>query len=95
MTAGQYARVIVDQKGVDVVVSVFGPDGKLITAVDNPNGSQGAETVHITAEATGIYRLELSSFEKAAPPGIVSSETCGIATGNTSGQRTSYRTSRL
>ena len=35
---GQYARVIVEQKGIDVVVSLFGPDGKLITAVDNPNG---------------------------------------------------------
>ena len=69
VTAGQYARVVVEQKGIDVVVSVFGPDRKLITAVDNPNGSQGAETVHITAEATGIYRLEVSSFEKLARPG--------------------------
>ena len=70
VTTGQYARVIVEQKGIDVVVSVFGPDGKLITAVDNPNGSQGAETVHITAEATGIYRLEVSSFDKDARPGL-------------------------
>jgi tetratricopeptide (TPR) repeat protein len=70
VATGQYARVIVDQKGIDVVVSLFGPDGKLITAVDNPNGSQGAETVHITAEATGIYRLEVTSFEKAAHPGL-------------------------
>lgn len=69
VTTGQYARVVVEQKGIDVVVSVFGPDGKLITAVDNPNGSQGAETVHITAEATGIYRLEVKSFEKLARPG--------------------------
>lgn len=63
---GQYARVIVDQRGIDVVVNLFGPDGKLITAVDNPNGSQGAETVHITAEATGIYRLEVAAFEPVA-----------------------------
>lgn len=69
VTNGQYARVIVEQKGIDVVVSVFGPDGKLITAVDNPNGSQGAETVHITAEATGVYRLEVTSFEKLVRPG--------------------------
>jgi len=69
VNTGQYARVIVEQKGIDVVVSLFGPDGKLITAVDNPNGSQGAETVHITAEAAGIYRLEVTSFEKLARPG--------------------------
>jgi CHAT domain-containing protein len=67
--AGQYVYVIVDQKGIDVVASLFGPDGKLITAVDGPNGSSGAEPVHITAEATGIYRIEVTSFEKDARPG--------------------------
>ena len=67
---GQYARVVVEQKGIDVVVNLFGPDGKLITAVDNPNGSQGAETVHITAEATGAYRLEVTAFDKLASPGL-------------------------
>ena len=70
VSSGQYARVVVEQKGIDVVVNLFGPDGKLITAVDNPNGSQGAETVHITAEATGTYRLEVTSFEKLARPGL-------------------------
>src|ERR1044072_9364081 len=39
VATGQYAYVIVDQKGIDVVASLFGPDGKLITAVDNPNGA--------------------------------------------------------
>ena len=77
VNAGQYARVIVEQQGIDVVVSVFGPDGKLITAVDNPNGSQGAETVHITAEATGLYRLEVTSFEKIARPGSYNVEITG------------------
>src|SRR6185369_6189223 len=67
--AGQYVYVIVDQKGIDVVASLFGPDGKLITAVDNPNGANGAEPVHITAEATGIYRIEVTAFEKSARPG--------------------------
>lgn len=70
VTTGQYARVVVDQRGIDVVVSLFGPDGKLITAVDNPNGSQGAETVHITAEATGTYRLEVKAFENVIQPGL-------------------------
>jgi hypothetical protein len=29
--AGQYARVIVDQRGIDVVVNLFGPDGRLVS----------------------------------------------------------------
>lgn len=61
--------MIVEQKGIDVVASLFAPDGTLITAVDNPNGSNGAEPVHITAEATGTYRIEVTSFEKGARPG--------------------------
>jgi len=69
VATGQYAYVIVDQKGIDVVASLFGPDGKLITAVDGPNGSNDIEPVHITAEATGIYRIEVTSFEKDARPG--------------------------
>ena len=69
LAAGQYAYVGVDQKGIDVVVKLFAPDGKLITEVDNPNGSQGLEPVHITAEATGIYRLEVSSFDADPAPG--------------------------
>jgi hypothetical protein len=28
MTAGQFAKVIVDQRGIDLVVIAFGPDGK-------------------------------------------------------------------
>lgn len=69
IVSGQYARVVIEQKGIDVVVKLFAPDGKLITEVDNPNGTQGPEPVHITAEATGIYRLEVRSFEKGALPG--------------------------
>ncbi|MEO6391733.1 MAG: tetratricopeptide repeat protein, partial [Pyrinomonadaceae bacterium] len=69
LNAGQYARVVVDQKWFDVAVKIFAPDGGLITEVDNPNGKLGPEPVHITAEATGIYRLEVRSFEAEARPG--------------------------
>jgi tetratricopeptide (TPR) repeat protein len=69
MTSGQYALVVVEQKKLDVVVKLFAPDGKLITAVDSPNGRLGPEPVHITAETTGIYRLEVISFQEDARPG--------------------------
>ena len=69
VSSGQYARVVIEQKGIDVVVKLFAPDGKLITAVDSPNGTHGPETVHITAEATGVYHLMVSSFTTDARPG--------------------------
>jgi CHAT domain-containing protein/tetratricopeptide (TPR) repeat protein len=69
IAAGQYANVVVDQKGIDVVVKLFAPDGKLITEVDSPNGTLGPEPVYVIAETTGIYRLEIGSLEKDATPG--------------------------
>jgi CHAT domain-containing protein len=63
MTAGQFARVIVDQKGVDLIVMAFGPDGKQLAWVDSPTGAQGAETILLVAGAPGKYRLELRSVE--------------------------------
>ncbi|MFL6229070.1 MAG: CHAT domain-containing protein [Pyrinomonadaceae bacterium] len=74
LAAGQYARVVVEQEGIDVVVKLFAPDGNLITAVDSPNGTQGPEIVHITSEATGTYRLEVRAFEKGAAPGRYEAE---------------------
>ncbi|MGB7922028.1 MAG: CHAT domain-containing protein [Pyrinomonadaceae bacterium] len=69
LTAGQYLYVIVDQRGIDVVVALFGPDGKKLIEVDSPNYWQGPEPVSITAETTGNYRLEVHSLEKTAAPG--------------------------
>src|ERR1044071_1215556 len=34
----QYLHVIVEQKGIDVVVTAFQPDGQKIIAIDSPNG---------------------------------------------------------
>ena len=69
VTLGQYLRVVVEQKGIDVVVSLFGPDGKKLTEVDSPNGTQGPEPVSLIAPASGNYRVEVVSPDKAVAPG--------------------------
>src|SRR4026207_617965 len=51
LKAGQVLYAVVDQRGVDIVVTVFGPDGKQISEIDSPNGDQGPEPVVINAEA--------------------------------------------
>src|ERR1700740_1363745 len=43
MTAGQFLSVVVDQLGIDLLVKVYGPDGRLISEFDSPNGTQGPE----------------------------------------------------
>lgn len=69
VTAGQYLHVVVDQRGIDVVVTLFGVDSKKLAEVDSPNGTQGPEPISMIIETTGNYRLEVRSPEKSAPAG--------------------------
>ena len=69
LAAGQLLRVVVDQRGVDVVVTLFAPDGKKLAEVDSPNGTQGPEPFALVTEAAGDYRLEVRSLEKTAAAG--------------------------
>jgi erythromycin esterase len=66
LKAGQYLDAAVNQRGVDVVVRVFDPEGQKIADIDSPNGKQGDEPIALEAKTTGTYRIEVSSFEKAA-----------------------------
>ncbi len=69
LTANQYLHVVVEQRGIDVVVVLFRPDGKKLTEVDSPNGTQGPEPLSWIAETMGQYRLEIRSLEKEAAAG--------------------------
>lgn len=69
LAAEQFMRVVVEQRGVDVVVALIGPGGEKLVEVDSPNGTQGPETVLAVTKASGSYRLEVRSPEKAAAPG--------------------------
>jgi CHAT domain-containing protein/Flp pilus assembly protein TadD len=69
LAAGQYLHVIADQRGIDVVVTLFAPDGKQVVEVDSPNGTPGPEPVSVIVETTGTYRLEVRSLEKDTPAG--------------------------
>src|SRR5262245_42986418 len=41
----QFLQLVVDQRGVDVVVRVIAPDGKSLGEFDSPNGDSGPENV--------------------------------------------------
>lgn len=69
LTAGQYLHVIVDQRGVDVVLVLFSPDGKKLSELDSPNGVKGPEDLQIVALVSGTYRLEVRALEAHAPLG--------------------------
>src|SRR6266542_6707296 len=69
MISGQYLHVLVDQRGIDVAVALFAPDGKKISEVDIEHLVDGSETVSAIAEAPGAYLIEERSAEKTAKAG--------------------------
>jgi CHAT domain-containing protein len=69
-TSGQYLHIVVEQRGIDVAVALFKPDGKKIGEVDGEQAAMGAETVSAIAEVAGAYRIEARSAEKIAKTGL-------------------------
>ena len=69
LQAGDFLHVVADQRGIDVVLAISGPDGKDVGSMDSLNGSFGPENVSIIAAAAGTYRIEVRSFDKNASAG--------------------------
>jgi len=67
--AGESASIVFRQIGVDLVVDVYDPDGKLLTTVDSPNGRDGDEPVEIIARQPGTYVLRVRPYGPEEPAG--------------------------
>jgi CHAT domain-containing protein/Flp pilus assembly protein TadD len=66
---GQFLHAVVEQLGIDVVLTLYGPDGKPIASMDSPNGKFGLEKISMITEVPGIYILEVASGDKNMPGG--------------------------
>jgi CubicO group peptidase (beta-lactamase class C family) len=64
LRAGEMMQTVVDQRGIDVVVRVLGPDGRRLSEVDSPNGTQGPEPVLFDAPAEGEYTVEVAPLDE-------------------------------
>jgi hypothetical protein len=69
MISGQYLHVVVAQRGIDVAVALFTPDGKKISEADSEHLIEGLETMSAIAEAPGAYLIEVRVPEKTAKAG--------------------------
>ena len=67
--ANQFLSLSVNQLGIDVVVDLLAPDGKMLREVDSPSGASGAEKLMFIAPVAGVYVLQVHCLEKAAKPG--------------------------
>lgn len=69
LASGQYIHVVVEQRGIDVVVRLFGPAGNQLAETDSLNGTQGPESVFFSATQTGAHRLEVRPLNNEVATG--------------------------
>jgi CHAT domain-containing protein/Tfp pilus assembly protein PilF len=69
LAAGAYAKVILEQQGIDVAVDLRGPDMVLIAEFDDEIRTQGTEQIELVAETPGDYRLTVKAKFMGMPPG--------------------------
>ena len=69
LVAGQYARLEIRWLGIDLVASVTKPDGKRLFEFDTQIIGPRATSLSITADQTGLYKLEVRSVETQAVTG--------------------------
>lgn len=69
LATDHYARIEVEQKGLDVYLELFDPGGSLLTEVDSPTGTEGTEAASVVGEPGGAYRLAVVSSDPEAEPG--------------------------
>jgi hypothetical protein len=63
----QFLQLAVEQRGIDVVVRVFLPNGNLLREFDSPTGSQGTEYAEVISEVAGVYRVEIAPLNGGEP----------------------------
>lgn len=64
----QFAQLVVDQRGIDVIVRVFSPVGKTLGEFDSPNGKDGPENFSLTSVEAGVYRIEVAPLGQTVDP---------------------------
>ncbi len=65
----QYAGVIIEQRGIDVVLEFLGTHSNAIASFDNEFRSHGEEKIEMVSEAAGSYRLSVNASSLSASAG--------------------------
>ena len=67
LVAGQYVRVKIDQRGIDLVLKLLGPDGKSIADFDDEDRLNGQENAELVVGPTGTYTLRVAAKYRHVP----------------------------
>lgn len=69
LNKGELLNFVVEQRGADVVLRVYAPDGKFYDRIDTPNGNAGDEVYKLISMTGGRYRVEVSRYFEPDPLG--------------------------
>jgi hypothetical protein len=61
----QFLQLVVDQKGIDLLVRVYSPDNKTLGEFDSPNGPDGPEIVRLAVTAAGTHGVQVAAFNQS------------------------------
>ena len=81
LTAGQYASVTIEQRGIDVVVYLLGTAGKASIEYDGEIGAH-VEEVNFVADTAGSYRLAIEAKYQGASAGSYEIQWTEVRTAN-------------
>lgn len=69
LQAGEYLHLTVNQKNIDLLVSLLTPQGEKLIVSDSLNGAYGIEPISAIAPITGKYLIEIQSDPRAKKTG--------------------------
>ncbi len=64
LKAREFIQVRVEQKGIDVVLSIHSSDGKELSKMNSPNGKEGFETLSLIADNAGSYVVKINRLKE-------------------------------
>lgn len=69
LQANQFLHLVVDQRGIDVVLTIYSEDKRQLSDADRPNGSRGPETISLIAPVDGFYLFNVRSLDEVSARG--------------------------
>lgn len=61
----QFVHLVVDQRGIDLIIRVHSPGHQNLAEFDSPNGADGPENVRLAVTAAGNYSVEVAPLNPA------------------------------
>lgn len=69
LSANQYVKILIEQRGIDIGARLYGTDGKQLTDFDTESKSNGVETIEFVPKTEGTYRFDILTKYPFLPAG--------------------------